>query len=72
MAISLQLSEEEQRLFQDYANMHHMTLSEMIRKSVLACIEDEYDLAAYEKAMEEYRADQATYSLDEVERELGL
>ena len=35
-------------------------------------IEDEYDLRAYQKAMENFRKDPTTYSLDEVERELGL
>lgn len=32
--------------------------------------EDEYDLEAYNKAMEEYKKDPTTYTLDEVEREL--
>ena len=35
-------------------------------------IEDEYDLQCYEKAMELYKSDQTTYTLNEVESELGL
>lgn len=33
---------------------------------------EEYDLKCYEEAMKAYREDPVTYSLDEVERELGL
>ena len=35
-------------------------------------IEDEYDLQCYEKAMKLYKEDDKTFTLDEVERELGL
>ena len=34
--------------------------------------EDEIDLEEYIKAMEEFTEDPVTYTLDEVERELGL
>ena len=47
-------------------------MSDMIRNAVLEKIEDEYDLQCYEKAIEEYRNNPVTYSLDEVEKELGL
>ena len=33
---------------------------------------EEYDLICYEEAMKDYREDPVTYSLDEVEQELGL
>ena len=35
-------------------------------------IEDEYDLECYKKAMEEYRKNPKTYTMDEVKEELGL
>ncbi len=34
--------------------------------------EDRLDLEAYEKALEEYEKDPMTFSLEEVEKELGL
>ena len=34
--------------------------------------EDEYDLETYNKAMDEYKKDPTTYTLDEVERELSI
>lgn len=33
---------------------------------------EKYDLKCYEEAMKDYREDPVTYSLDEVEQELGL
>ena len=72
MTISLRLKEDEALLFKDYAKVNGMTLSELVRQSVMDRIEDEYDLRAYEKAIQEYKADPTTYSLDEVEKALGL
>lgn len=72
MTISLRLNESDTALFKKYAELNGMTISELVRQSVLERIEDEYDLKAYEKAMVEYKANPVTYSLDEVERELGL
>ena len=41
-------------------------------KNMIDKIEDEHDLKAYESAMRKYKADPVTYTLDEVETELGL
>ena len=64
MTISLRLNEADTKLFKSYAKMNGMTISELVRSSVIERIEDEYDL--------NLNADPVTYSLDEVERELGL
>lgn len=72
MAISLRLSEEDAILIKNYAALHNVSLSDLFRQAVMEKIEDEYDLAAYNKAMEEYNKDFTTYTLDEVEKELGL
>ena len=72
MAISLRLSERDSDLFKRYADMHGISVSELVRQSVMARIEDEFDLEAYDKALEAFNADPVTYSLDEVEKELGL
>jgi len=72
MAISLRLSERDSDLFKRYAEMNGISVSELVRQSVLARIEDEYDLYAYDKALADFHADPVTYSLDDVERELGL
>lgn len=70
MTISLRLNDEDMQLFKKYAAMHGITVSELVRQSVLERIEDEYDLAAYEEAMKEYRANPITYSHEEVCRML--
>jgi hypothetical protein len=72
MMISLRLNDEDSALFKKYAEMKDVSLSELLRRSVLDRIEEEYDLKAYAKAMAEYRADPVVHTLDEVERELGL
>lgn len=72
MAISLRLSEEETLLVKKYAELHNMSVSDLFRQSVMEKIEDEYDLQCFEKAMKAYKEDPSTYTLDEVERELGL
>lgn len=72
MTISVRLSEADTKLFKSYAKMNGMTISELVRSSVIERIEDEYDLNLYKEAISEFDADHVTYSLDEVERKLGL
>lgn len=72
MTISLRLDDEDSALIRKYAELKKLSVSELVRQTVLERIEDEYDLKAYEKAMASFRADPKTYSLDEVEKELGL
>lgn len=72
MAISLKLSEADSMLFKKFAEMNGITVSELIRSSVMERIEDEYDLKVYKKAMQEFKKNPVTYSLEEVEKELNL
>ena len=52
MTISLRLSNEDFLLIKKYAELKKMSVSELVRQSVMERIEDEYDLKAYQKAME--------------------
>lgn len=72
MTISLRLNDEDTVLFKKYAKLNGITVSELLRQSVIERIEDEYDLNAYKEAMAEFKKNPVTYSLDEVEKELGL
>ena len=72
MTISLRLNEADSMLFKKYAELHGISVSELLRRSVIEHIEEEYDLQAYEEAISEYHENPITYSLDEVEKELGL
>ena len=72
MTISLRLSNEDTLLIKKYAEMNSLSVSELIRQSVMERIENEYDLEIFNKALAEYKNNPITYSLDEVEKELGL
>ena len=72
MTISVRLNEEDARLIKAYAKMNNTTISELVRRAIMEKIEDEYDLECYKKAMEEYKKNPVTYTLDEVKEELGL
>ena len=72
MTISLRLSGEDAMLIKKYAELNKISVSDLIRQTVLERIENEYDLELFEKAMSEYNNNPVTYSLDDTERELGL
>ena len=72
MTISVRLNEEDTKLIKSYAEMHNISLSDLIRTALLEKIEDEYDLTCYEKAVEEYELNPKTYTLEEVKKELDL
>ncbi len=72
MTISLRLNDEDSLILKKFAELNKISVSELIRQTVLERIEDEYDLETFKKAMDDYRENPKTYSLDEVEKELGL
>ncbi len=72
MTISLRLNDADTMLIKKYAEMNGMSVSDLVRQSVLERIEDEFDLKAYETALAEYRANPVTYTMEDMEKELGL
>ena len=54
MNIPVSLDENEARIAKKYADINNISLEELIKIAVIEKIENEYDLACYEKAMEEY------------------
>ena len=72
MTISVRLSDKDIELIKTYAKLNNISLSDLIRSAVMEKIEDEYDLECYNKAIEEYKNNPKTYTLDEVKKELGL
>jgi uncharacterized protein (DUF1778 family) len=67
--ISLRLNQEDENLIRQYAELNHMTLTDLIKNSVIEKIENEIDLKSFNKAMKEMKK---TYSFEEVKKELGL
>lgn len=72
MTISLNLNEEDTLLFTDYAKLNGGSIPQLLRQALIEKIEEEYDLSVYNKAMAEFKDNPITYSLDEIEKELGL
>ncbi len=72
MVISVRLKAEEEALIRSFAKMHGISISELIRKSVMEQIEEEYDLKILRKALEEHEKDPVTYSHEEVRKMLGF
>ena len=66
MTISLRLSNEDAILIKKYAELNKLSVSDLIRQTVMERIENEYDLEMFNKALEEYKNDPVTYSLDAV------
>lgn len=67
--ISLRLDDREERLIRDYARMHQMSVSELLRTAVLEKIEDQIDLTTFDDAL---AAMKRTYTSREIKDELGL
>jgi uncharacterized protein (DUF1778 family) len=70
--IAMRMKEDEEKLVREYARMQNRSISDVIRSAILEKIEDEYDVRAADLAYQEYLDDPVTYSIDEVERSLGL
>ena len=55
MSFSIRLTEEEKLLANSYAKLHSMSLSEAFKRALFERIEDEYDIAVAEAALDEYK-----------------
>ena len=72
MAISIRMSEKEEKLIKNYAEINGTTVSEVMRKAILEKIEDEFDIYLYENSMNLNKENPRTYTLDEAKSILGI
>ena len=72
MTISLRLNPKDEKLIKTYASMKHMSVSEVVRRAVIEQIEDEFDIREYFEAKAKFDKDPVTFTLEEVEKELGF
>lgn len=72
MTISVRLNDKDTDLIKAYAKLNNISISELVRNTILEKIEDEYDLKSYYEAIEEYNKNPKTYTIDEMKKELGL
>lgn len=69
--ISLRLDSEEDRLIKEYAKANNISVSALIRDSVLEKIEDEIDLDLYNQAMKEHKENPQNISFEDMLKELS-
>lgn len=70
--ISLRLNDRDESLVKNYAALMGISVSELVRKSVIERIEDEIDLNTYNEAMAEYKKNPVKYTHKEVKELIGL
>jgi hypothetical protein len=69
--ISLRLNDKDDTIIRKYAELHNIDLSTLLRQAVLEKIEDEYDLALFDKVWEEEKENEKI-SHENLKKELGL
>ncbi len=64
--VTIRLDNDDKEIISRYARTKGRSVSDIVREAILNQIEDEYDLKLYKQAIEEYRKNPVSYSLDEV------
>lgn len=70
--INLNLSHEEFVLFNDFAKMKKTTIENLLKKTLLEKIEDEYDLMMAKDALFEFSVDPYTLTVKEIQEKYNL
>ena len=72
MTISVRLNDKDTDLIKAYAKLNNISISDLVRDAILEKIEDEYDLQCYYDAMEEFKKNPKTYTIDELKQMMEL
>ena len=73
MKFEVDFNDKEAAIIENYLKRTDRTISQVAKRAILEMIfDDDADLAAYERAMEEYRKNPVTYSHDEFWKMLGV
>lgn len=72
ITVSIEMSEEEARIFENYAKHHNVSVSDAMKSALLEKIEDEYDAADLIEAVERFEKEPKTHSLEELRKENEL
>lgn len=70
--MTVRLSSDDKEIIARYAQTKGRSVSDIMREAILERIEDELDLNLYRQAIEEYRKNPASYSLEETAKLLGI
>ena len=73
MAFSIRLTEQEKMIADSYAKLHSISLGEAFKRALFEKIEDEYDIAVCEEALQEYEeSGRKSRPIEELWQELGI
>lgn len=70
--VTIRLNKQEEEYFKTYAEFTGEKLSSLFKQALEEKIEDEYDLKAGLKALEEFEKDPQTISFEEVKAKYAL
>lgn len=68
ITVSIEMSEEEARMFENYAKHHNVSVSDAMKSALSEKIEDEYDAAELIEAVERFEKEPKTHSLEELRK----
>ena len=73
MSFSIRMTAEERSLADSYAKMHSLSLAEAFKKALFERIEDEYDLAVYNEAYDEFvKSGKKSRPIEDLWKELDI
>ena len=70
MSVTIDLSDNEQAILENYAKQHSLTVEQAIKTTLLEIIEYKVDLLAAEEAHKEFVKNPVTYSHDDAWAEI--
>lgn len=70
--ITFRLSEEEKGLIEKVSQFENVSVSDLIRRSVIEAAEDYMDILTYNKLMKEHEENDQSISHEQMKAELGL
>ena len=70
MTVNIDLSDRAKKMYEELAASQKLSVSELMRRTIIEQLEDEYDRKAAERAIKEFENNPVTYSLAETERML--
>ena len=70
--VTVRLKNEENKLFNEYAEIHDMPLSTILKETLKEKMEDDYDMALIKEYEQNDNTSEVTYTHDEVKDILGF
>lgn len=69
--ISVRIDSQEEKLIKEYAKSKNMTVSALLRESVLEKIEEDINLGMYHQAMKEHKENSQSISFEDMLKKLA-